>query len=285
MCSKHTDKIESILNSIDFQSIGSRLLSRKPSASVHQSFFQDFGICSGQNTYRNNLPLGIAKPRIKPGTKDNDLQDLLLKCSMVLDESGRKIFQFENERLNSFAGDIVTGNRIEAMRLAITDEANLCGVHEDKKNDSNYPTVPVFSKYIHLLGKRFRVSIIMYSRKSIGDYLNQKNCSYGPAVFFMIDFFSKIPPEHRTILPGTFPAAESLSTDGNGLSYTEMPCHMDPSFFLSPVIHFGIMIAFHFSLNFAELVSTFRAWTAMPYMSYYFCSAVSLLLQRKNLPT
>jgi hypothetical protein len=39
------------------------------------------------------------------------------------------------------------------MRLAITDEANLCGVHEDQNNDPKFPSVPVFSKFI-LVGEK-----------------------------------------------------------------------------------------------------------------------------------
>jgi hypothetical protein len=63
-----------------------------------------------------------------------------------------------------------------------------------------------------------------------------------------------------------------------------MPCHMDPTVYLSPAIHFGIMIALRFSLDYAELISLFRAWAAMPYTTYYFCSAIIILLQEEELP-
>ncbi len=59
---------------------------------------------------------------------------------------------------------------------------------------------------------------------------------------------------------------------------------MDPTFYLSPVIHFGIMIAFRFSLDMVELISAFRAWAAMPYTTYYFSSAIIILLQEEKLP-
>jgi hypothetical protein len=65
-----------------------------------------------------------------------------------------QIFDFDNERLQNFVGDLAKGNTIKALHLAITDEANLCGIHEDQKNDREFPSVPVFSKYILLEAKR-----------------------------------------------------------------------------------------------------------------------------------
>jgi hypothetical protein len=49
---------------------------------------------------------------------------------------------------------------------------------------------------------------------------------------------------------------------------------MDPSFFVSPLIHFGLMLMFRHLLNFAELVLIIQAWSTMPYTTYYFGSAV-----------
>ena len=95
------------------------------------------------------------------------IQNLLFTCSNVLSALGLQIFNYEEEQCLRFADDLVSGNVIEAMRLAITDELNLFGVHEDQKKDSNFPSVPVFSHSIVLLKKKYRVSIIMYSRWSI----------------------------------------------------------------------------------------------------------------------
>ena len=113
--------------------------------------------------------------------------------------------------LRKFAGDLAQGNQIEAMRLALTDEANLCGVHEDKQNDKDFPGVPVFSRFISLKEKRYQVSIIMYSRQSISDYFKRLKETYGPAVVFVMDAFSKLPPQHRSILPGSFQSRDSES--------------------------------------------------------------------------
>jgi hypothetical protein len=81
------------------------------------------------------------------------------------------------------------------LLLVITDEANLCGVHEDQNNDPKFSSGPVFSKFILVGEIRFQVSVIMYSRQPISNYLKQKNRTYGPAVTFVLDAFSKIPPE------------------------------------------------------------------------------------------
>jgi hypothetical protein len=285
--SVHSEEVNRLLQTIDFKEIGSHLLSRKPAHSVRQSFYEDFGITSGQCTTRKGNPLGIAKPSSKPGSKEKVIQDLLVTCSNVIRALGSSIprsFQFQEERLLEFAGALATGNMIEAMRLAITDESNLCGVHVDHKNDVNYPSVPVFSKFIFLNAKRYRVSIIMYSRQSISDYLKRKNTTYGPAVSFVLAAYSQIPAGRRSIVPDSFPKSESPSIDCHGLACSNLPCHMDPSFFVSPVIHFGIMLALHHLLDYAELVAVFRAWAAVPYTSYYFCSGIILLLQKKCLP-
>jgi hypothetical protein len=55
------------------------------------------------------------------------------------------IFNFNNKHLWTFAGDLAKGNTIEAIRLAITDEVNLCGAHEDQQNDGEFPSTLVFS--------------------------------------------------------------------------------------------------------------------------------------------
>jgi hypothetical protein len=284
VCSDHSGCVEGLLSQIDFDVLGRRLLSRKPMHSVRQSYFEDFGICSGQCTSRKGSELGISKPSTKPGSNDKVINEVLVTCSNIIRALGMTIFDYGKERLLSFAGTLADGNLIEAMRLAITDESNLCGIHEDQNNDPAFPSVPVFSKFIWVDEKRFRVSIIMYSRQSISDYLKRKNKTYGPAVTFVMDSFAEIPEERRSIIPGSFRARNARGMNCHGLMCYNLPCHMDPSFFISPVIHFGIMLSVTHSLDFAELVSIFRAWAAMPYTSYYFCSAVILLLQERRLP-
>jgi hypothetical protein len=133
---------------------------------------------------------------------------------------------------------------IEALSLTITDKANLCGVHEDQQNDGEFPSVPVFSKFILLEAKIYRVSIIMYLRQLILDYLKWKNNRYGPPVTFVLDTFSQIPAERRYILQGSFPKPKSESIDCHGLACSNVPCHMYPSFFVSPLIHFGLLLTF-----------------------------------------
>jgi hypothetical protein len=281
---KHSPVVHQLLGTINFHQIGARLLMNKSKESVRQSFYEDYGICSSQCSSRTGDPLGISVPSGKPGNGDDLIKGLLGTCSEILRALGCRIFQFKPDRLRKFAGSLAQGNQIEAMRLALTDEGNLCGVHEDKRNDKDFPGVPVFSRFVTLNNKRYRVSIIMYSRQSISDYFKRLKHTYGPAVIFVMDAFSKLPPERRSILPGSFRSRESETFDCHGLAFSGVPCHMNPTFFVSPVIHFGLMITFHHRLDFAELVSIFRAWAAVPYTTYYFCSAVILLLQVKDLP-
>jgi hypothetical protein len=215
--------------------------------------------------------------------QDELIQGLLATCSNVLRPLGLPIFNYDDQHLKSFASGLAKGNRIEAICLAITDEKNLCGVHKDQQNDGEFPSVPVFSKFIVLYGKRYLVSIIMYLCQSISNYMKQKKHTYGH-VNFVLDTFSQIPAERRYVLPGSFPKRGSKSMDCHDLSCSSLHCHMDPSFFVSSVIHFGLMLAFRHSLDFAKLVSVFRAWATMPYTSYYFCSGVILQLQQPQIP-
>jgi hypothetical protein len=71
--------------------------------------------------------------------------------------------QFPKERLEQFANLLGRNNQIETIRVA-----SHC--HVASKNDPRFPKVFVFSKCVIYNGKRIRVSIICYSRKSIGDY-------------------------------------------------------------------------------------------------------------------
>jgi hypothetical protein len=138
---------------------------------VHQSYFEDFGICLGQCTSWKENTLRIAKPSSKPGSQDGIIKELLTTCSNILRALSLRIFGFDDKHLLSFAGDLAEGNLIKAICLAIMDEVNLCGVHEDQNNNPKFSSAPVFSKFILVGEKRFRVSVIMYSRQSISDYL------------------------------------------------------------------------------------------------------------------
>jgi hypothetical protein len=281
---EHSAEVKHLLSTIDFDAIGLRLLSNKPKHSVRQSYFEDFGWTSNQCTSRKDDALGIAGPRVKPGTGEAVIKTLLRTCSDILRALNLKLFDFGVERVRLFAGKLAANNVVEAMRMAITDGTNLCGIHEDGRNDTNFPEVPVFSKFIVVGGKRYRVSIIMYSRQSIWTYLNRKNRMDGESVRWVLRIFNGIPHERRFIIADSFPRHGSESSNCHGLAYSQVPCHMHPSFFVSPVIHFGLMLAFTHSLDLAELVSIFRAWAAMPYTTYFFTSAVVILLQAKVLP-
>jgi hypothetical protein len=200
---------------------------------VQQSFFKDFGICLGWCTTQkgNGNALGIVKPSSKPGRQDELIQGLLATCSNILRALGLPIFDFDNKRLQTFAGNLAKGNTIEAIRLAIMDEKNLCGVHEDQQNDGEFPSVPLFLKFIILDGKKYRVSIIMYSRQSISDYLKQKNSTYGPTITFVLDTFSQIPAERKYVLPGSFLKPELKSIDCHGLACSNLPMSHGPVIF------------------------------------------------------
>jgi hypothetical protein len=45
----------------------------------------------------------------------------------------------------------------------------------------------------------------MYSRQYIANYFKLMNSTCGPVVRFVLDTFSKIPADRRSVLPGSFP--------------------------------------------------------------------------------
>lgn len=190
---------------------------------------------------------------------------------------GLQIFNYNSKHLATFAGDLVVGNTIEAMmRLTITNQSNLCGVHKDQNNDPAFSSIPVFSKCRMVCNTESLLSCTPGNPLLI---TSSRRTALTIRHWFVLDVFSKIPKEQRSILPQSFPKLDSKSINCHGLLCTQFPCHMDTSFFVSPIIHFGLMPTFHYLLDFAKLVSVFRVWAAMPYTSFYFCSAV-ILLQR-----
>jgi hypothetical protein len=56
--------------------------------------------------------LRIAKPSSKPGSQDRIIKELLMTCSDIIRALSLQIFEFDDERLLSFAGDLAEGNLI-----------------------------------------------------------------------------------------------------------------------------------------------------------------------------
>jgi hypothetical protein len=178
------------------------------------------------------------------------------------------LFQMPAKRVQLFSKSIGDNknstNFIEAFRVAVTDEADsICNVHVDGKNDPRYSTVFVFSKLLFLDGQRVRVSIICYSRKSIGDYF-VKAKQYRPAIDWVFRGYEKmssppISPEWIKRLEFT-----KVPPPGHAVPWSLPTPHTDP------VIHHSLMAAsieanrVHFDLSLIEVHSLFVAMAYIP---------------------
>ena len=148
-----------------------------------QILHADYGICSNRNTGRKDVDspvLGCTRPRLLQGTAGN--KHIFDNFTKLLRKHCDWIWKMNDERLKVGARQISKNNDIEAIRVAINliwleDWESLnsyqCGLHIDKFNDVSYPRVAVLSGMTSIIPNKLiaRVSIIAYTRQSIGDFL------------------------------------------------------------------------------------------------------------------
>eukprot|EP00978_Attheya_sp_CCMP212_P014407 scaffold36669_cov47-Attheya_sp.AAC.1 len=67
-----------------------------------------------------------------------------------------------------------------------------------------------------------------------------------------------------------------------GLKGESHPCHMQPSVFISPVIHFTLMLSFWYMLDYIEVLSCLMAWCHTMFTPYYYCHVIQSLMHQDN---
>jgi hypothetical protein len=126
-----------------------------------------------------------------------ELLDLVCPPKMI----GKVFSDPSRERL--FAGRIVKGNKIEALRVALTNEHNVVSCHCDDKNDVSENFQPVINntKWFFLSdGQWWRLSIIAYSRKSVAGSIRRLDL-YKPLVTRIAHFYNRMPESRKFITP------------------------------------------------------------------------------------
>ena len=102
------------------------------------------------------------------------------------------------------ASTLVQGNRIEALRLALTNSSShIVDIHLDGHNCTvdNFKGVINFSRWVLLSdGLWWRLSLIGYSRKSIAGFLQRRDL-YMPLVERMCSFYTNLPELRKSISP------------------------------------------------------------------------------------
>ena len=302
-----------------FQKILERLKTRYKGKLHAQSYverqrlFFDSGVNSGPSQSRFQgrgeakecaNPLGIAVPLNNVVYGMDTLVDGIFQIfSKLLNKYVPWLWEKRSkERIREFSNSMVTGNIIEANRCCaypfyreevMFTRSFLCHDHMDEKNDPSHPGVAVFSKMIwendDLRGiKGWRVAVICYSRKSIGDYYNRLRIKYGPAVQFCLTVFDEFPNwrKHIDELMSKLVDFQDnithrlMKCGSRYASYKTFECHCDPVVYLSSVVDCVALLQMKYHLDYVEVVSILRAFAALPHAVYYFVLVTSMICNR-----
>eukprot|EP00978_Attheya_sp_CCMP212_P012482 scaffold31138_cov58-Attheya_sp.AAC.5 len=281
-----------LLDCIGWEELGNMILTSKKdtsadiSSSNRQRHYLDFGFTSNVSTSRTKDILGISCPHRKHGSQDIIFHSPINAMSRIISNRNFPFIMklIDQDRANFFSRTIYSENHyFEAWRIALTDNLSVCGVHEDKNNDPAYPSVSVLSKIIQIDAKAWRISIIFYSRHSIGSYIHRRDKSYGPALQFVMNAYNSVHESRRIIKDDTFSLPKHVFSQ-LGTHCEEHLCHMKPSVNVSPIVHFTLMFIFHFKLDYFGAISLVMAWAHMAYTPYFYCYTIQFLLVEDILP-
>ena len=178
------------------------------------NIYLDVGYSSDINSKRTHQHGGVATPQgLKqtpqkpPGLKqtmDTMFQTAMLGMTEMADlacqpELRGKVFRDE-ERNRFFSGSRLPCNRIETLRVALTNTKYIIGCHADDKNDvvPYFQGVVNFSKWLPIDGEWWRLSLIGYSRKSISGFMKRR-ARYMPLVERVVEYYHNMPPERKLI--------------------------------------------------------------------------------------
>ena len=283
-----------------------------------QRYIVDLGFASGMCHLRNAKLVqadGTSKPAFKKDPmqyfEDRDLTGFLVPiCNLlkVLKIDGflpNEAFGMSAERLRDFAARM--GGVFEAFRIAVTDEGHMCFIHMDEHNCPLHPHFVVFSKVVKLDGRRVRISLILYTRKSIKDYYDRRD-SVGEWTEALVEFWHGLPKSRKSSYPAptvprktySYPVPPSdLNKDQQqgacpgsrfhgdffGLPMFSRPCGMDPGTYLGSSVHAMTLMVCHLRLSYEETVSALVAWSHLASAPVFFVSACHIILgDQKEVP-
>lgn len=181
----------------------------------------DVGFASDLNSKRNDEWGGVAVPNPLADNGPTIFKQALQGMTQMTDEAcqpelkGKVFVDALRQRL--FAGTLADGNRIEALRVALTNADNLVTIHVDNNNDvsENFQGVINYSCWLLLSdGKWYRLSLIGYSRKSAAGSIRRRDL-YKPLVDRIVAFYHALPDERKFITPSLldFTSHDATSDD------------------------------------------------------------------------
>ena len=199
-----THAMVAIVESLPLEKLARLVLAAKRKDPSRGNQFIDVGFASDRNSTRGAEFGGVSVPRCLDGSElpiYKKAMKAMTKLSDVTcqEEMIGKAF-VDKERNALFAGKNNPGNRIEALRVALSNATHLVACHADDKNDvlENFRGVVNYSKWLFLEGQWWRLSIIGYSRKSIGGCIRRRDL-YMPLVERITLYYRQMPEERKLI--------------------------------------------------------------------------------------
>ena len=153
-------------------------------------------------------------------------------------------------------------------------------MHVDSSNGKSADLSHVFVMSKMIWEKKnvcgWRITVICYTRDSITHYLKRKNFTDGLAINHLVNIYSQFNTSRQSIasLNKKLCKNKIISTLLKD-NYYENKCHMNPSVFLSPVVHHTVLLTFKYALNYIEVVSILRASIALQWAPYISVKCVS----------
>ena len=202
---KLSRKMKPIVDNLPLLELADAVLASKQKDTARGNRCVDVGFASDKNTKRSDEWGGVAVPN---PLKDNGrpmFVEALQGMTQMLDlacqpEVKGKVF-VDPKREKLFAGTLAPGNRIEALRVALSNEDNMVLPHVDSHNDvsENFQGVINYSCWLKdSTGKWWRLSIIGYSRKSCAGSIRRRDL-YMPLVERIVTFYKELPEERKLI--------------------------------------------------------------------------------------
>jgi hypothetical protein len=199
-----TDAMVAIADRMPLKELGQVVHDAKRKDPIRGNKFVDVGYATDINSKRDAEFGGVSKPQ---GLDRSDqpifkkaMTAMTKMCDLACQEELRGKVFVDKERNALFAGKNNPGNRIEALRVALTNAGHLVACHADDHNDvlENFRGVVNYSKWLFIGEEWWRLSIIGYSRKSIAGCIRRRDL-YMPLVERITLYYQQMPQERKLI--------------------------------------------------------------------------------------
>ena len=153
-----TDEMSTLANSIPVLDLAMAVHGSTQLDKTRGNIYIDVGFASDRNSRRTQAHGGVSTPQLLDRSTEPIFQQAMLAMTKMAELACQpklkdKAF-VDNERTSFFAGSTIQGNRIETLRVALTNGLHLVDCHVDDKNDvaPNFQGVVNYSKWLFIEG-------------------------------------------------------------------------------------------------------------------------------------